>query len=125
MVLRRGTPRGGEAPSAGQAEAQEPPVQNPERKVFKATLGVVDVSDAIETEARERAERSLTEEMESKATTRLGKVREWFGRTWRRTWKGNLMREYYRQKEIAAAKADIRESGNLYGGATEKKAHDY
>lgn len=101
---------------------QEPVTEK--KEVFKARLGVVDVSDAIETEARERAERSLTEQPESRAASRLGKVREWFGRTWRGVWKGNLMREYYRQKEIAVAKADIRASGNLYAGAADKAAHD-
>ena len=101
----------------------EAPV-NHERKVFKAKLGVVDVSDALESEARERAERRLTEAPESRATTRIGKTREWFGRAWRSVWKGNLMREYYRQKEIAAAKEDIRTTGNLYAGAADKAAHD-
>ncbi len=95
------------------------------KKKMKARVGVVDVSEAIEQEARERAEEALTEKAaDSGERSRTGKVKEWFGRTLRRVWKGNLFREYYRQKEIALAKADIRATGNLYAGAADKVAHD-
>jgi serine/threonine protein kinase len=95
-----------------------------EKKKLKFDLGVVDVSDAIEQEARERAEAALTEENETAATGRIDKVRKWFGKKFKSVWKGNLFREYYRQKEIVKAKSDIRESGNLYGGAADQEAHD-
>ncbi len=92
-------------------------------KRLKVKVGVVDVSDAIEQEARERAEAALTEKVESRATGMLGKAREWFGKKFKSVWKGNLFREYYRQKEIVKAKSDIRESGSLYAGAAAEESH--
>ena len=42
-----------------------------------------------------------------------------------RIWKHNLFHEYYRQKEIARARREIRELGNIYAGEQgEKEDHD-
>ena len=67
----------------------------------------------IEEQARDMAEEKL---LSSKAELKG------FGGFFRKIWKHNLAHEYYRQKEIAKAKREIRESGNIYAGEKGEKA---
>lgn len=86
------------------------------QKGTKKRIAIIDTSDALEEQARDIAEEKLTEAKEN-LTGIKGALS--------RVWKHNLFRPYYRQKEIARAKASISESGNLYVGENaDKKVHD-
>ncbi len=82
------------------------------RKKYRAVIADVD----IESQARDVAEsRLLSSKEELKG----------FKGFFRKIWKHNLAHEYYRQKEIAKAKREIKESGNLYIGEDgEKRDHE-
>ena len=79
------------------------PLQEPEKEKQKIVIARVD----IEQQARDVAEEKL---LSSKAD--LKGFRGFFDRVW----KHNLAHEYYRQKEIAKARREIMDSGNLYAG---------
>lgn len=70
-------------------------------------VAIVDTSDALEEQARDLAEERLSASKED-----LKGISGVFSRIW----KHNLAREYYRQVEIAKAKAEISEAGDLYVG---------
>lgn len=95
------------------------PVETEEEKekiLKKKRVAIVDTSEALEDQARDIAEERLTASKED-----LKGVKGLFSKIW----KHNLFREYYRQKEIALAKAEIEESGNLYVGENaDQTAHD-
>lgn len=74
-------------------------------KSKKRKLVIVDTGDSIEQQARDMAEERLTEDKNE-----LTGARGFF----KKIWKHNLAREYYRQKEISLARQRILESGNLY-----------
>jgi len=79
-------------------------------------VAIVDTSEALEEQARDMAEESLTASKED-----LKGIKGVFSKIW----KHNLAREYYRQKEIAKAKNEISESGNLLvGEGAEQVVHD-
>ena len=70
------------------------------------SIGVIDVSKVAEAEARDKADENLSRNKEE-----LAGVSGFF----KKIWKYNLAREYYRQKEITKAKNDIFVNENLYG----------
>ena len=70
-------------------------------------VAIVDTSDALEEQARDLAQERLSASKED-----LKGISGVFSRIW----KHNLAREYYRQVEIAKAKAEISEAGDLYVG---------
>ncbi|HBR71385.1 MAG TPA: hypothetical protein DEA27_01070 [Candidatus Moranbacteria bacterium] len=84
----------------------------PEKKKHKIVIASVD----IEQQARDIAEEKLlSSKKELKGVSGF----------WNKIWKHNLAHEYYRQKEIAKAKREIQQSGNLYVGEKGEKAdHD-
>lgn len=87
-----------------------------EKILKKKRVVIVDTSEALEDQARDIAEERLTASKEG-----LKGMKGFFSKIW----KHNLFREYYRQKEIALAKAEIEESGNLYVGENaDQTAHD-
>lgn len=77
--------------------------QEPEKKKHKIVIASVD----IEQQARDVAEEKM---LSSK------KELKGFRGFFNKIWKHNLAHEYYRQKEIAKAKREIKESGNFYVG---------
>lgn len=83
-------------------ESQQQTKEDP--KVYKAVF--VEAKDAIETAARDLADRRMTEEKE--------KARGLKGIFVTRMMKHGLFREFNRQREIAKARAEILESGSLY-----------
>jgi hypothetical protein len=83
-----------------------------EKKVFKA--GLVDTTDLLDTEAKLAAQKNLSETKEQREENRVTKF-------FRRVWKGNIMKEYYEQREIFKKRKDILESGNLYQNETADK----
>src|SRR5665647_1565817 len=83
--------------------------QEPEKKKHRIIITSVD----IEQQARDIAEEKM---LSSKAD--LKGFRGFFSKMW----KHNLAHEYYRQKEIAAARREIKQSGNLYAGEKGEKA---
>ncbi|MFA4817506.1 MAG: hypothetical protein WC608_02130 [Parcubacteria group bacterium] len=86
--------------------------QNPVNKKRKIIIANVD----IEEQARDMAE--------EKMTVSKGELRGIKGFI-KKLWKHNLAHEYYRQKEIAKAKREIQQSGNLYAGENgEKNDHN-
>lgn len=83
--------------------------QETEKKKHKIVIASVD----IEQQARDIAEEKL---LASKNDLKF------FRGFFKRIWKHNLAHEYYRQKEIANAKREIQQSGNLYAGEKGEKA---
>ncbi len=82
----------------------------------KLRVAFVDTEKAIEDQARDIAEEKLTAEKSELAG---------FKGFFKKIWKHNLAREYYRQREIIRVKREILESGNLYHHeTTDKVAHD-
>lgn len=79
------------------------PEASPENKKRKIVIAEIDISQ----QARDVAEENMAESKESLKGIK-GLVK--------RIWKHNLAHEYYRQKEIAAIKKEIKETGNLYAG---------
>jgi len=69
-------------------------------------VAIVDVSDTVKTTAVDRAEERLTAE-----AAELKGVKGFF----KKVWKFNVAREYYRQREIARAKKEIVGQDDLYG----------
>ncbi len=84
-----------------------------EKKIFKAA--VINTTALMEAQARDVGDGKMTESKEDRS-------KGFLKRTWGRIWKHNLAQEYYRQKEIAKARNEILETGNLYAG--EKEAAD-
>lgn len=74
-------------------------------KTKKRKLVIVDTGDSIEQQARDMAEERLVEDKNE-----LTGAKGFF----KKIWKHNLAREYYRQKEISLARQRILETGNLY-----------
>ena len=70
----------------------------------KLQIQVVDTSDAVQSEAVDRAERYLSEE-----TTQRG-----VGGFLKKIWQGNIARDFYRQREIQRGRREIVETGNIY-----------
>lgn len=85
--------------------------QEKESAKKKHTIVIANVD--IEQQARDIAAERLT----SSKTELKG-----FTGFFRRIWKHNLAHEYYRQKEIAKARREIKESGNVYAGENGSKA---
>jgi len=86
---------------SGDADHEEFDEINPKKR----KLVIVDTGDSIEQQARDIAEERLVEDK-----SELTGVRGFF----KKIWKHNLAREYYRQKEISLARQRILETGNLY-----------
>lgn len=86
--------------------------QNPVNKKRKIVIADVGIED----QARDIAE--------EKMTASKGELRGIKGFI-KKIWKHNLAHEYYRQKEIAKARREIQQAGNLYAGENgEKNDHD-
>jgi len=85
------------------------PEQTLDKKRHKIIFAGVDIEDQV----RDAAEEKLTASKEE-----LGGITGFF----KKIWKHNLAREYYRQKFIAKTRREIRESGNLYAGEGGTKA---
>lgn len=82
----------------------------------KFGLAIIDNSDAINDAAIDAADDRMSEEKEG-----LKGFRGFL----KKMWKHGIAKEYYRQREIASAKKDIKESGNLYiRESGTKKDHD-
>ncbi len=82
----------------------------------KLRVAIVDTGEALEAQARDIAEEKLTAN-KSELTGFKG--------FFKKIWKHNLFREYYRQKEIIRVKNEILDSGNLYHHeTTDKTAHE-
>src|SRR3989338_9188566 len=92
-------------PSKNHLESKESDEKN--LKKTKRRVAIIDTSSALEDQARDRAEQTLTASKED-----LKGIRGFFSKIW----KHNLFREYYRQREIAQAKSDILTSENIYAG---------
>ncbi len=90
------------------------------REGVKKKIVIADVSHALESAARDAADASLTVDSNEKASLLTAKGWKDMGRN---IWKNNLAREYYRQKEIVAARKEIAEKGNIYvrDGGTEEQ----
>lgn len=79
-------------------------------------ISIVDVSDAIDEHAVDIGEERITAKKKE-----LRGVKGFFKRIWRH----NMAREYYRNKEIQKAREQIRTSGNLYAGEdSDRSVHD-
>ena len=119
MSLERPSSR----PRAEQAPSVAPPENDlkelsPNELRTKLKAIVVDIEELAEHAARDRAERSLTASAES-----MKGVKGFF----KKMWKHGLAREYYRQRELAAARRDIHEKGDIYSAedpAVAKEAHE-
>ncbi len=83
------------------------PTSKEPKRIFH--LGVIDADALLEAQAKDLADSRMTESAEDRSGN-------FFKRTAKKIWKHNLAQEYYRQKEIARARKDIRESQNLYAG---------
>lgn len=82
----------------------------------KLRLAIVDTSESVEDQARDIAEERLTANK-----TELKGFKGFFKKIWKHNW----FREYYRQKEIIRVKGEMVESGNLYHHETaDKTAHE-
>lgn len=90
------------------ASSPPPPAQTEEEMQEelqkKLQIQVVDTSDAVQSEAVDRAERYLSEE-----TTQRG-----VGGFLKKIWQGNIARDFYRQREIQRGRREIVETGNIY-----------
>ena len=87
---------------------ESPQNEEKDKKISgKRRIAIVDTSEALEEQARDLAEERMTASKEE-----LEGMKGFFSKIW----KHNLFQEYYRQKEIALAKGEISESGNLYVG---------
>jgi NACalpha-BTF3-like transcription factor len=82
----------------------------PDRVKFTDRLGVIDISSAIEQRAREIAEAKMTD------STKEAKGISGY---WRRLWRHNLLRDYYRQVEISKARQRILSRGEFYSSDKE------
>ncbi|GEM_PF-2962524 len=76
---------------------------------------ILDTSSAIETKARDEAEARLTEDRDA-----LTGVSGFF----KRVWKHNLAREYYRQSEIERVRGELRGAGSVYGAEDTGRTYD-
>ncbi len=118
-----------------QTEAKKEPEV---KKNKKRRIAIVDSGDIVESQAKDIAEDRLTTPKTNTNKTfgekfkdfRHLKMSEKASAVWEYTknniWKGNLAREYYRQKEYHKAKDEIKNSGNIYVGENnpDKTAHD-
>lgn len=85
---------------------ENPPVektQEVEKRKFR--VAIVDNSDQVESASRDAADKNL-----SKSKEELAGVKGFF----KKIWTHNIAKPYYQQKEIAKAKANILESGNVH-----------
>ncbi len=82
-----------------------------EKKIFKAA--VVDTTRLVEAQARDIGDHRMAESKDDRTAEGF---KEKMSRLWKRIWNHNIAQEYYRQKEIAAAKGEILGSKNLYVG---------
>lgn len=80
---------------------------NQSKKKFKAA--VVNLDEIVKSQSRDIGNAKMTESKED----RSGNI---FKKTWTRLWKHNIAEEYYKQKEISAAKKDILDNKNIYIG---------
>ncbi|HEY0979890.1 MAG TPA: hypothetical protein VGE18_00570 [Candidatus Paceibacterota bacterium] len=102
-------------PESAVKETKSPEELQKEFEAQIKQIAFVNVAQLAENEARDVAEERLTEERE-KSTG----VKNFF----KRVWKHNIAREYYRQREIADVKDAIYSQQNIFAGeALEKKSH--
>ncbi|MEN9582503.1 MAG: hypothetical protein RL641_457 [Candidatus Parcubacteria bacterium] len=90
-------------PAAPKEEEKKDEYKRPE----KFNVAIVDVSDSIETQARDVAEARMARDKGE-----LTGVSGWF----KKVFKHNLGREVYRQTEINKARKEIMDTDNLYAG---------
>lgn len=86
----------------------------PQPKKKKEKIVIVETSDAVDSRARDVADKRM-----SATRAETSGVRGFF----RRIWKHNLAQEYYRQREICQARSAIIEQKNIYapdGGSMEE-----
>lgn len=77
------------------------------RKLLRAVI--IETTHLTEAQARDIADHRMAESKEDRSAG-------WIKRTVTRIWKHNLFQEYYRQREVIAARKQIKETGNLYAG---------
>lgn len=87
-----------------------------QREILRAV--VIETTRLTEAQARDIADHRMTESKEDRS-------QGFFKRTITRIWKHNLFQEYYRQKEIVAARRGIVDTENLYAGEEDAGADQH
>ncbi|MEI8269883.1 MAG: hypothetical protein WCG45_00790 [bacterium] len=101
------------------AENEEQTKEVTKKKALEALknkkVAIVNIEDLSEKEARDAADKYMTEDKES-----LKGFKGFFKKIWKHTY----VDEFYRQREVGRIKNEIKETGNIYTRESDKTAHE-
>lgn len=86
------------------------PVEEVQEDDPRFQVQVADVSNAVASNAVDRAEELINQQTQVQEGQRLGHSRAFL----RRIWYGNIARDFYRQTQIRHGRGEIIETGNIY-----------